>query len=121
MSTIGPTIKVKGELRASEDLTLEGRIEGSIVCEKGAVVVTSSGDIKGNILASDITVFGRTNGQLVALDVVDIRAEATVAGQVISKRFILNDGARFDGHVDPQHLEAAMRLFQFQERQTRVG
>ena len=71
MSTIGKTIHVKGELRAAEDLTLEGRIEGHVLCEEFAVVLAESAEITGNIIARDITVFGRIDGQLVATDVVD--------------------------------------------------
>jgi cytoskeletal protein CcmA (bactofilin family) len=117
VNTLGKTISVKGELRALEDITIEGRVEGPVLCENWAVVVAPSADVTGNIIARDITVFGRVAGQLVATEVVDIRAEATVTGQVVSERFILNAGARFDGRVEPQLLEAALRVFRFQQRQ----
>jgi cytoskeletal protein CcmA (bactofilin family) len=117
VNTLGKTISVKGELRALEDITIEGRVEGPVLCENWAVVIAPSADVTGNIIARDITVFGRMAGQLVATEVVDIRAEATVTGQVVSERFILNAGARFDGRVEPQLLEAALRVFRFQQRQ----
>ena len=116
MGTLGKTITVKGELRSNEDLTLEGCIEGPIWCEDGAVVLAASADVTGDIIARDITVFGRVSGQLVATDVVDVRAEATVIGQVMSKRFILDPAATFSGRVEPQHLEAALRVAKFQQQ-----
>ena len=116
MSTIGKTIHVKGELRAAEDLTLEGRIEGHVLCEEFAVVLAESADITGNIIARDITVFGRIDGQLVATDVVDVRAAASVTGQIIAERFILNEGGRVHGRVEPQHLEAALRVHRFNQK-----
>jgi cytoskeletal protein CcmA (bactofilin family) len=111
----GKTLSLKGELRSVEDITIDGRVEGSILCE-GCVVVGASADITGDILASDITVFGRSAGQLTATEVVDLRAGATVTGRVVSKRFILDPGATFNGRVEPQHLEAALSVSKFRQR-----
>jgi cytoskeletal protein CcmA (bactofilin family) len=117
MITVGNALHVKGEVRASEDITVEGQLEGSVFCEDGSVVVAPSASVQGDIFARDITVFGRATGRLIATDVVDIAPQATVSGQVISKRIILDDGARFDGRVEPQHLEAALRVARFERRQ----
>lgn len=114
MTTLGKTISVKGELRVLEDLTVEGRIEGPVWCENRAVTIASSAHIVGDVIARDITVFGRIAGQLLATDVVDVRAEATVTGRVVSKRFILNDGANFNGRAEPQHIETAFRVARYQ-------
>ena len=114
MTTLGKTISVKGELRVLEDLTVEGRIEGPVWCEDRAVTIASSAHVVGDVIARDITVFGRIAGQLLASDVVDVRAEATVTGRVVSKRFILNDGANFNGRAEPQHIETAFRVARYQ-------
>ncbi|MCC7009845.1 MAG: polymer-forming cytoskeletal protein [Acidobacteria bacterium] len=116
MALIGKTLFVRGEVQTLDDLTIEGRVEGQIFGEGRAIVVAPGADITGDILADDITVFGRLAGQLVATDVVDVRAEAHVTGQVIAKRFILDEAARFKGRVEPQHLEAALRVAKFQQR-----
>ena len=112
----GKTLTLKGTLQAAEDLTIGGRIEGSIICDGCAVVLESSAHVVGDILADDITVIGRSAGQLTAATVVDIRAGATVTGRVISRRFILDEGATFNGHVEPQHLEAALSVAKYQQR-----
>ena len=117
MFSLGKTIFVKGELRASEDITVEGRIDGPISCENSAVVVASSADVTGNIIARDITVFGRIAGQLIASEVVDVRPDATVTGQIIAKRFILDVDALFNGRAAPQQLEAALHVAKYQQRQ----
>jgi cytoskeletal protein CcmA (bactofilin family) len=119
MSTLGKTIVIKGEVRSLEDMNVEGRVEGPVFCDGCAVVIGPEGSVEGEIVADDITVFGRMQGQLIAADIVDLRAEATVTGQIVSKRFVLNDGARFNGHVEPQHLEAALRVARFQQQQKR--
>lgn len=116
MTAIGRTIVVKGDVRTDEDLTIEGRIEGTVLGETSAVIIAPTAQITGDVLARDITVHGRSQGQLVASDVIDLRAEAHVSGQVVTKRFILADGAQFNGRVEPQHLEAALRVAKFNQK-----
>ena len=120
MSTLAKNISVKGELRTSDDLTVEGRIEGPVLCD-GAVTIAPSADVVGDVLARDITVFGRFAGQLVATDVVDVRADAIVTGRIVTRRFILTDGASFNGRAEPQHLEAALRVARFKEQKKDNG
>ena len=117
MSLLGLTIKVVGEVHSTGELTIEGQVTGPVTCEDGIVTITASSVVEGDVLARDITVFGRAAGQLIATDVVDIRSEAVVAGAVIAPRFILNAGARFNGRVDPKRLEAALGVARFQQKQ----
>jgi cytoskeletal protein CcmA (bactofilin family) len=113
MSTLGRTIRIKGELHAAEDLAVEGQVDGPIWCEGFAVTIQAGAAVVGDVMAADITVFGRVDGQLVASEVVDIRDAAAVTGSVVTQRFILNEGAQFTGRAEPQHLEAAMRVKRF--------
>ena len=117
MSRLGKSIFVKGEVRADESVIVEGRVEGAVVCERDAVVLAESCDVQGDVIANNITVFGKVTGKLVATDFVDLRSASAVIGQILSKRFILDDGAQFQGRVEPQHLEAALRVAKFQENQ----
>lgn len=113
---LGRSIVLKGEVSATEDMTVEGRVDGPITCEGKSVIIARTAEVTGNVIARDITVFGQIAGQLVASEVVDIRAEATVSGQVISPRFILQEAAQFNGRVTPQHLEAALRINRYNTR-----
>lgn len=116
MTMLGRSIVLKGEVSSAEDMTVEGRIDGPITCEGKSVIIARTAEVTGNVVARDITVFGQMAGQLVASEVVDIRAEATVSGQVISPRFILQEAARFNGRVSPQHVEAALRINRYNMR-----
>lgn len=116
MTMLGRSLVVKGELHSSEDMTVEGRVDGPITCEGNSVVIANTAEVTGNIVARDITVFGRMDGQLVASEVVDIRANANVSGQVISPRFILEEAAWFNGRVKPQNVEAALRVNRYNLR-----
>jgi cytoskeletal protein CcmA (bactofilin family) len=77
--------------------------------------------VAGDIVARDLTIFGRVDGQMVATDVVDVRPGAVVTGHVVAKSFILNDGADFVGRVEPQHLEAALRVAKYQQAKKLKG
>ena len=112
----GQTLTVTGDVKALEDIAIEGHIVGSITCEESAVVVAATATVTGDIIARDVTIMGTVEGQIVAPDVVDVRAGACVVGQVVSKRFIMNDGADFAGRVEPQHLEAALSVAKFQQK-----
>jgi cytoskeletal protein CcmA (bactofilin family) len=110
MSRIGLSLAVRGDVEAGEDLEILGRVEGRVWCDGLAVVIAPSATIVGDILARDVTVSGTVSGAIVASEIVDIRAEARVMGRVVSPKFILDEGASFNGQVQPQHLAAALKV-----------
>ena len=120
-NTIGKGVTIKGELRTTEDLTFEGKIDGHVFCEDCVVVFGATSEVVGHVIGQDVTVCGQFQGQIVATDVVDIREGADVRGQVISRRFTLDAAATFGGRVEPQHLEAALRVAHFQQRKREAG
>lgn len=103
-------IEVHGEVRVSDDLTVEGRITGSVWADGLTFTIAESATVVGDVIARDITIFGRVEGSLVASEVVDLREGASVTGRILSERLILNDGATFNGRVEPQHLDAALKV-----------
>jgi cytoskeletal protein CcmA (bactofilin family) len=115
-TTFGQTVVVSGEIRTTEDVTIEGRVDGPIHAEHAVVVVSATGHVVGDIIADDITVFGRVTGQLIATDIVDVRAGADVRGHVVSKRFVLELEASFEGRIEPQHLQAALSVARFNQK-----
>jgi cytoskeletal protein CcmA (bactofilin family) len=117
VSVVGESILVRGEVESAEDLTINGRVEGPIWSEGLAVTVSAAGAVKGDIVARDITVLGTVEGTMMASDVVDVRPSARVTGRVLAPRFILGEGASFNGQVAPQHLDAAMRVARHRREQ----
>ena len=102
---------MNGEISASEELILQCRVQGGpIWSDGGAITVAAEAFVTGDIIARDITVFGSVDGTLLATEVVDIRSSATVTGRVVAPRLILGEGARFNGSVEPQQLEAALSV-----------
>lgn len=117
MSLPGKTLKIVGEVRATGELIIEGHVTGPITCEDGSVEIAATAKIEGDVIARDITVWGRAAGQLIATDVVDVRPGAVVAGAVIAPRLILSENATLNGRVDPKRLDAALGVARFQQKQ----
>lgn len=110
MTTIGPTVSVRGEVTASDDISIEGRIEGPMWCEGHAVTIAPDAIVQGDIVGRDITVEGRVSGTLLATEVVDIRTTGDVEGRIVSTRLILHEGSTFHGQVEPSQVEAALTV-----------
>ncbi len=110
MVIIGSAIEVRGEIQTTEDVAIEGSVEGPIWSDGLAVVVAANATIVGDIVARDITIFGSVTGTMVASEVVDIRATARVKGRIVAAGVILADGGSFNGTVHPQHLKAALSV-----------
>ena len=117
MSLDGKSIMVSGEVWSSADLSVDGRVDGSIWCEEHAVTIEKPGATRGDIIARDITVFGSVDGQLIATDVVDLRPGSRVTGVIIAPSLVLHDGALFNGRVEPKQLEAALSVAKYQLKQ----
>jgi cytoskeletal protein CcmA (bactofilin family) len=108
---LSANLVVNGEISSTEDLVLQGHVDGGPVWSEGmAITVGQTASVTGDIIARDITVLGTVSGTLVATDVVDIRPSATVTGRVVSPRLILEEGAQFNGAVEPHRLDAALRV-----------
>jgi len=112
MSTIGRSIVIRGEIHASEDLVIEGRVEGPVWCEGHALELAAGSNVAGEVVARDVTVFGHLAGQVIGTEVVDVRPDASVTADVFADRFILNDGARFSGRAE-RSTKVALRVARF--------
>ena len=105
MANVGPPFQIRGEIQTTDDLTIDGYIEGLVWSDGHAVVVGAGAAINGDIVARDITVAGQVVGSLIASGVVDLRETASVRGRVIALSFVLAEGALFSGLVQPTQIE----------------
>ena len=99
---IGKSVVIKGELNGSEDLTIEGHVEGKIELKDHVMTIGPNGRIKAQILAKSVIVLGEVNGNVTATEKVDIRDGGSVDGDIISPRVAIAEGAHFRGTVDMQ-------------------
>jgi cytoskeletal protein CcmA (bactofilin family) len=104
---IGKSVVIKGELTGSEDLTIEGQVEGTIQLREHALTIGPNGKIKAQIFAKSVIILGSVNGNVTASEKVDIRDNGSVDGDIISPRVAIAEGAHFRGSVDMQRQPGA--------------
>jgi cytoskeletal protein CcmA (bactofilin family) len=99
---IGKSIVVKGELRGSEDLTIEGQVEGKITLKQHVLTIGTHGRIRAQVIAKSVVVLGEVIGNIDAIEKVAIRSEGTVEGDIKAPRVAIAEGAKFRGGIDMQ-------------------
>ena len=104
---IGKSVVIKGELNGSEDLTIEGHVEGTIQLREHVLTIGPNGRIKAQVFAKSVIVLGEVTGNVTASDKVDIRDNGSVDGDIISPRVAIAEGAHFRGSVDMQRKAGA--------------
>ena len=103
---IGKSVVIKGELNGSEDLTIEGQVEGKIELRQNALTIGANGKIKAQIFAKTIIILGEVVGNVTASEKVEIRDNGSVDGDIASPRVAIAEGAHFRGSIDMQRTGA---------------
>jgi cytoskeletal protein CcmA (bactofilin family) len=103
---IGKSVVIKGELNGSEDLTIEGHVEGTIQLRDHVLTIGPNGKIKAQVFAKMVIVLGEVQGNVTASDKVDIRDNGSVEGDLIAPRIAIAEGAHFKGTIDMQRKGA---------------
>jgi cytoskeletal protein CcmA (bactofilin family) len=106
MALIGRSVVIKGELDGSEDLTIEGHVEGKIELRDHTLTVGPNGRIKAQVFAKAVVVLGELVGNINASEKVDIRDNGSVDGDVVAPRVAIAEGAHFRGSIDMQRKGA---------------
>jgi cytoskeletal protein CcmA (bactofilin family) len=97
---VGKSVIFKGDLISSEDMTIDGRVEGSIELRDHTLTIGPDADIRANIIARAVTIFGSVTGSINAANKVDIRETGSVEGDINSPKLAIADGAHLRGRVD---------------------
>jgi cytoskeletal protein CcmA (bactofilin family) len=100
MANIGKSLQVKGELSGSEDLTIDGTVEGKILLNGHNLTIGQSGRVTAEVGAKTVVVGGDMKGNITADDKVEVAATGTMKGDIRAPRVVLADGARFKGSID---------------------
>jgi cytoskeletal protein CcmA (bactofilin family) len=99
---IGKSVVIKGELNGSEDLTIEGQVEGKIELRQNVLTIGANGRIKAQVFAKSVVVLGEVTGNVTATEKVDIRDNGSVDGDIAAPRVAIAEGAHFRGSIDMQ-------------------
>ena len=110
VATIGKSVIVRGELSGSEDLYVDGEVEGSISLRGQSLTIGPNGRVRANLEARNVIVHGRVDGNVTASDRVDLRKSASLTGDISTARVAIEDGAYFKGTIDIQKAEAPAKV-----------
>jgi cytoskeletal protein CcmA (bactofilin family) len=97
---IGQGVVVEGRITSSQDLTIDGRVEGTIEVGDHMLIVGPRAAVKANLVAKSILISGTVIGNITATDRLDLQATASVEGDVSSPRLVMVEGAIVKGNVD---------------------
>ena len=99
---IGKSVIIKGELSGSEDLFVDGVVEGTIDLRNNNLVIGPNGRVKANVHAKGVVVQGKLDGDIRASQRAELRKSAVAVGDVFTQRIAIEEGAYFKGKVDIQ-------------------
>jgi cytoskeletal protein CcmA (bactofilin family) len=97
---IGKSVLIRGEVKGSEDLFVDGRVEGTISLSESRLTIGPNAVLAADLTARDVLVLGQVQGNIVATGRVELRAGCQVTGDVRALRLAIEDNAVFRGKVD---------------------
>ena len=98
-AVIGPSMTIKGEIRAREELLVDGEVEGSLESES-LLTVGPNGKVRANIKARDVAIFGSVRGNVEVSGKIAIRDQGSLIGDIKGAGISIDDGAYFKGSID---------------------
>jgi cytoskeletal protein CcmA (bactofilin family) len=97
---IGKSIRIKGEISASDPIYIYGSVEGTIEAPAHRVTVGKEGTVKADITAREVVIMGDVCGKLHSDERIEIRAEGSLLGNLSTKRLCVEEGAVLQGTID---------------------
>jgi len=102
MTLIGKSVVIKGQISCSEDLYIDGQVEGVIDPKGHRLTIGPNGRVKANVNACTVVVQGKLEGDIIASDRVDLRQSAIVMGNIATQRISIAEGAYLKGSINIQ-------------------
>jgi cytoskeletal protein CcmA (bactofilin family) len=97
---IGKTVVIRGEVKGSEDLIVDGRVEGTVTLSESRLTIGPTANVAADLTAKDILIMGQVQGNIVASGRVELRAGCQVEGDIHALRLAVEENAVFRGKVD---------------------
>lgn len=107
---IGKSVLIKGELSGSEDLYVDGEVEGNIELRDHSITIGPHGRVRAHVNAREIIIHGKVEGNVRATERVELKRSAVLAGDIATQRIIIEDGAFFKGSIDIQKEKEAPKV-----------
>lgn len=99
-SNVGPGLHIKGQISGSEDLYVEGNIEGPVDLGEAMFTVGLGAKVVSEVKAREMVIYGEVRGALTANDRIEIKKDGSVMGNLATGRILIEDGAHFKGSIE---------------------
>lgn len=97
---IGKSVLIKGDVISDEDLTIDGRVEGTIALTDHSLTIGAGAAIQADLSAHTVIIGGAVTGNVTATHRIEIRETGSVDGEIVAPRLAVRDGAIIRGHID---------------------
>jgi cytoskeletal protein CcmA (bactofilin family) len=97
---IGKSVVICGEVRGSEDLIVDGRVEGTVNLSESRLTIGPNANVAADLSAKDVLILGQVHGNVVASGRVELRSGCVMEGDIRALRLAVEDNAVFRGKVD---------------------
>ncbi len=99
-TVVSAGLRIKGEISGNENMLVEGLVEGPIQLGDGMLTVGATGKITADVVAREVIVYGKVEGNLAAEDRIEIKKEGSMIGDLTTARIIIEDGAHLKGSIE---------------------
>jgi cytoskeletal protein CcmA (bactofilin family) len=106
-ASIGKSVEIRGEVKGSEDLMVDGRVEGTITLTDSKLTIGPTARVDADVAARDVVILGVLNGDVTATVRVDLRKGGNLTGNVRAARLSIEEGALVSGKVELTQPETA--------------
>jgi cytoskeletal protein CcmA (bactofilin family) len=100
LARIGKSVVICGEVKGSEDLIVDGRVEGTVSLSESRLTIGPNANVSADLSAKDVLILGQVQGNVMASGRVELRAGCCVEGDIRALRLAVEDNAVFRGKVD---------------------
>ena len=98
-NVLSSDVEIKGNLKFSGELTMEGKLEGEISSD-GLLHLGETGAVNGNLNVNSVVVRGKINGNVTAKDKIEIKSKAEVFGDIRASKLVIEEGVTFVGKTE---------------------
>jgi len=99
-SYLSAGLHIKGEVTGNEDLHIDGSLAGSISVGGFRLTVGKGANVNAEAVARELVIYGEVKGNLRARDLVEVKKEGSVQGDILTARIMIEDGAFFKGNIE---------------------
>jgi cytoskeletal protein CcmA (bactofilin family) len=100
-AVIGKSVQIRGEVRGSEDLMVDGHVEGTITLIDSRLTIGPNAHVAANVSARDVILLGQLSGNVTATGKVELRDGCDLVGDISAARLSIEESAVFRGKVEP--------------------